>query len=85
LQESRAGRVIDPVKRATASRLGKAGVVTPVATGSLGGSGQTSSAASIPDDTVEHGNAEQELREQKHALDQHAIVATTDVPGPRFD
>ena len=32
-------------------------------------------------DHTEHWNAEQELREQKYALDQHAIVATTDVQG----
>jgi PAS domain S-box-containing protein len=74
-------RTIGPVKRATASRLGKAGIAIPVATGSLGVSGQPGGAASAAHDSVERRNAEQALREQKYALDQHAIVATTDVQG----
>jgi len=60
--------VIGPVKRATASRLDKTGIAIPPL-------------ASVGFDTTEHRNAEQELREQKYALDQHAIVATTDVHG----
>jgi PAS domain S-box-containing protein len=68
------------VKRVTASRLGKARIASPVATGSLG-SGQSDAAASTARDTAERRNAEQALREQKYALDQHAIVATTDVQG----
>jgi PAS domain S-box-containing protein len=68
------------VKRVTASRLSNAGIASPVATGSFG-SGQSDGAASTARDTAERRNAEQALREQKYALDQHAIVATTDVQG----
>ncbi len=59
--------VIEPVKRATAS-LGEAGMAIPTP-------------ASIGFGNAEYRNVEQELREQKYALDQHAIVATTDVRG----
>jgi PAS domain-containing protein len=73
--------VIRPVKRATASRLVKAEIlIPPLAAASLCESGRTG-AASIAPDSTEDRNAEQELREQKYALDQHAIVATTDVHG----
>jgi len=68
------------VKRVTASRLGNAGIASPATTGSLG-SGQSDGASSTARDTAERWNAEQALREQKYALDQHAIVATTDVQG----
>src|SRR5271169_6507213 len=74
-QESSSGGLIGPMKHAMASRLGKASIGIPVATPSLGGP------ASLAHDSVEHRNAEQALREQKYALDQHAIVATTDVQG----
>ncbi len=60
--------VIGPVKRATPSRLDKPGIAIP-------------SLVSVEFDSTEPRNAEQELREQKYALDQHAIVATTDVQG----
>jgi PAS domain S-box-containing protein len=69
------------VKRATASRLGKAGIAVPVATASPGGGRHSDGAASTARDSVERLSAEQALREQKYALDQHAIVATTDVQG----
>jgi len=69
------------VKRATASRLAKAGIAIPGAAGSLGGNLQPDVAPPIALDSVERRNAEQALREQKYALDQHAIVATTDVQG----
>jgi PAS domain S-box-containing protein len=68
------------VKRANASRLGKAGSAIPVATTSP--SGRRSDDDAIAHDSAERRrNAEQALREQKYALDQHAIVATTDVQG----
>jgi PAS domain S-box-containing protein len=69
------------VKRAIASRPVSAGIAIPVATGSLCGSGQTIGASLRALDITEPRNAEQALREQKYALDQHAIVATTDVQG----
>jgi PAS domain S-box-containing protein len=69
------------VKRATESRPVKAGTaIPPQATASLSRSGRNGTAA-LALDSVKFHNAEQELREQKYALDQHAIVATTDVQG----
>jgi PAS domain S-box-containing protein len=59
--------VIGPVKRATVFR-GKAGIAIPAL-------------ASTAFERTEHLDVEQELRDQKYALDQHAIVATTDVQG----
>jgi len=70
-----------PVKHAMESRLGKTGIAIPVATGSLGQSGQLIGTSATAREIVERQSAEQELREQKYALDQHAIVATTDVQG----
>jgi PAS domain S-box-containing protein len=73
--------VIRPVKHATAARLNKAGIAIPLlASGSPGESGQIRAASGALADT-QGRDAEQELREQKYALDQHAIVATTDVQG----
>jgi PAS domain-containing protein len=72
--------VIGPVKRATASRFDKPGTAIPVATGSLCETRHIGAGSSALG-SIEHSNAEQELREQKYALDQHAIVATTDVQG----
>jgi PAS domain S-box-containing protein len=80
-QDGNAEGVVGPVKRATASRLVTAGIAIPLATVSLDGSGQGSGDSSIAPDSVERRNAERELQEQKYALDQHAIVATTDVQG----
>ena len=71
--------VIGPVKRATASRLGKAGMATsPLAPASLCESGQIGVASIVPD-RIERRNAQQELRKQKYALDRHAMVT----PGAR--
>jgi PAS domain S-box-containing protein len=70
-----------PVKRAIESHPGKAAIVIPVATASLRQSTPVVDASSAAHDIVVRHNAEQELREQKYALDQHAIVATTDVQG----
>jgi hypothetical protein len=68
-----------PVKRATASRLSKAGMATsPLAPASLCESGQIGD-TSIVLDSVERRNAQQELRKQKYALDRHAMVT----PGVR--
>jgi PAS domain S-box-containing protein len=72
-------RVSGVVKRAAVSRLVKAGIV-PVVTASLCAREGTGVAA-IASESVEYLNAEQKLREQIYALDQHAIVATTDVHG----
>jgi len=73
--------VIGPVKRATAARLVKAGIaIPPLAPASLGGSARTEAAEGALANPPGR-DAEQELREQKYALDQHAIVATTDVQG----
>jgi PAS domain S-box-containing protein len=73
--------VIGPVKRATADRLVKAGIaIPPLAPASLGGSARTEAAEGALANRPGR-DAEQELREQKYALDQHAIVATTDVQG----
>jgi PAS domain S-box-containing protein len=73
--------VIGPVKRATAARLVKAGIaIPPLAPASLGGSARTEAAGGALANPPGR-DAEQELREQKYALDQHAIVATTDVQG----
>jgi PAS domain S-box-containing protein len=58
------------VERANASRLVKAGSTTP-----------TAEASHANPNSAERWNPEQALREQKYALDQHAIVATTDVQG----
>ncbi|MFZ0418870.1 MAG: PAS domain S-box protein [Candidatus Sulfotelmatobacter sp.] len=55
------------MKHASASR-GKAGIAIPPL-------------ASTAFEGAAHRSADQELREQKYALDQHAIVATTDVQG----
>ncbi len=55
------------MKRATVSR-GKAGIAIPLL-------------ASTALERTEHLDIERELRDQKYALDQHAIVATTDVQG----
>ena len=60
-------RVTGPVKRAMVSR-GKAAIAIPPS-------------ASAAFEHTEHLDLEQELRDQKYALDQHAIVATTDVHG----
>jgi PAS domain S-box-containing protein len=68
------------VKQATASRLDKTGIDIPLATAAVCPTGQLG-AASIALDRGERENAEQALREHKYALDQHAIVATTDVQG----
>jgi PAS domain S-box-containing protein len=70
-----------PVKRAMESRPGKAGMDIPVALASLRQSGPAIGDSSRAHDILVRHNAEQELREQKYALDQHAIVATTDVQG----
>jgi len=73
--------VMGPVKRATAARLVKAGIaIPPLAPASLGGSARTEAAEGALANPPGR-DAEQELREQKYALDQHAIVATTDVQG----
>ncbi|MGA8215592.1 MAG: PAS domain S-box protein [Candidatus Sulfotelmatobacter sp.] len=70
------------MKRATASRLVKAGrAVPPPAAGSLGESISSDGTASIALGSKEYRNAKRDLQEQKYALDQHAIVATTDVQG----
>ena len=69
------------MKRTTTSRSGDAGIAVLPEKSSLDGSGESDGAASIVRNKLEHRNAEQALREQKHALDQHAIVASTDVQG----
>jgi PAS domain S-box-containing protein len=64
------------------SRPGKAGMdIVPVAATSLCQNGLVLGASFTAHDIAVRHNAEQELREQKYALDQHAIVATTDVQG----
>jgi PAS domain S-box-containing protein len=81
LRNSKAGGIIGLVKHASTSRLGQAGIaIPPGVTASLGESGRNRLAA-LALDSVKYNNAEQELRDQKYALDQHAIVATTDVQG----
>jgi len=81
LRKNKAGGIIGLVKRALPSRPGRAGIVIPPGvTPSLGESGRNRLAA-LALDSVKYKNAEQELRDQKYALDQHAIVATTDVQG----
>jgi len=67
------------VKDATGSRLGEAGIAVPLEKSSLGSGGESDGAASIVQHELEQRNAEQRLGEQKYALDQHAIVASTDV------
>jgi PAS domain S-box-containing protein len=69
------------VKRAMASRLGKAGMSIPTRATASPRASEPIGASPIVRDRMEYRNAEQELREQKYALDQHAIVATTDVQG----
>jgi PAS domain S-box-containing protein len=73
--------VIGPVKRATAARLVKAGIAIPPQAPASHGESARTGAASGGLDNPPGRDAEQELREQKYALDQHAIVATTDVQG----
>jgi PAS domain S-box-containing protein len=69
------------VKDATGSRLGEAGIAVPLEKSSLGSGGESDGEASIVQHELEQRNAEQRLGEQKYALDQHAIVASTDVQG----
>src|ERR1700719_1390355 len=64
-----------------ASRLGKAGMSIPTRATASPRASEPIGASPIVRDRMEYRNAEQELREQKYALDQHAIVATTDVQG----
>jgi PAS domain S-box-containing protein len=59
-------RAVEPAKRAKASRARNKIAIPPTAA--------ACERAELPD-------IEQELREQKYALDQHAIVASTDVQG----
>jgi hypothetical protein len=68
------------VKRANASHLGKAGIAIPKRTASPGGRRQSDTAA-IAHDSEGRWNVGRALREQKYALDPHAIVAATKVQG----
>jgi len=80
-QESNAGGVIAPVKRAAPSRVGKIAIAIPLAVASPRKNVQRNSVTSLTPESMERRNTEQALQEQKYALDQHAIVATTDVQG----
>ena len=69
------------MKRAKASRVVKARRVIPPKAIVAPGAGAPTGASFLTLHTPEYRDAERELQEQKYALDQHAIVATTDLQG----